>query len=85
MTSPFIFVKDLNAATFTADLASYLGTGEVVQSINLLRLSPVTSPALTAALSFSGSVLSVDLDGGTENTSYGLAVDVTTQLSLIHI
>ncbi len=79
MASPFIFVKDLNAATFTADLASYLGTGEVVQSINLLRLSPVTSPALTAALSFSGSVLSVDLDGGTENTSYGLAVDVTTQ------
>lgn len=79
MTSPFIFVKDLHAATFTADLASLLGSGETVQSVALTKLSPITSPALIATITFFGSVLTAALDGGTENTSYGLAVDVTTQ------
>lgn len=78
---PLIFVKDLHAAVLTMDLSSTLGVGETIVSASVIQTSPVTSPPITVTVDSVGSSGFVfTADGGAENVTYGVAIDVVTNL-----
>lgn len=87
MSAPFIFVKDLQSTVFAVDLSALLNPGETVQSATVARVTPTTAPPLLASVSVPPSLtgLTLPVSGGTENTSYGVSVDVVTTLQTLTV
>jgi hypothetical protein len=73
--------------TIMLDLAPRLNTGETLTSVTPVTLSPDTTPALTASqVSLpTDTTLLVNLSGGVPQVSYGIVVDVITNIRVFKV
>lgn len=84
MATTLVFTKDLQAATFTADLSDLLLSGETIASIVEVGVSPITTPALDfGTITVTSPSFSVPCVGGIADTSYGALMRVTTSTTRV--
>lgn len=81
MTTTAVFVKNLSQdLSPTLDLTSTLLAGEIVVSVSIATISPVTSPAMSVAAvpTTDGKGVLLNFQTGVANTSYGCVLTVFT-------
>lgn len=85
MKNTFVFSMQYGVdQVVQADLTSYLQSGEMVQSMTLGNVSPVTTPAFTVAVqSGLNPIVQLLLSGGAENVSYGTQLTVVTNARVL--
>lgn len=85
MKNTFVYSMQYGVAQVVqADLTSYLQSGEMVQSMTLGAVSPITNPVFTAAVqSGVNPIVQLLLSGGVADVSYGVQLTVVTNARVL--
>lgn len=79
-----VYTKDLQSATFTADLTSELLGGETLASVVEVSISPSTSPPFAVGtIVVTSPTVTIPVTGGMDQATYGVLLRCTTNLSRV--